>query len=199
MYNMYNMYNMSTILCTILNIIFIAYCTIRTIYTVQYCALYFCCIVHIARIARIVLRVRILYILYTIVHYCTVLCTILHADIVYKIAHCPAPSGAVPACCPAPGWADSLACVVSPHPCCRPAPVQLQCKSPGRSLLFRNAPAAHSCCDLRRPAAAASGWRRRAVVVLQGVDETVNVLQDADDLDNLDDGLTAGAALAFLG
>ena len=67
---------MSTILCTILNIIFIAYCTIRTIYTVQYCALYFCCIVHIARIARIVLRVRILYILYTIVRYCVQNCTL---------------------------------------------------------------------------------------------------------------------------
>ena len=145
------------------------------------------------------LRVRILYILYTIVQYCTVFCTILHADIVYKIAHCPAPAGAVPACCPAPGWADSLASVVSPHPCCRPAPVQLQCKSPGRALLFRNAPAAHSSCDLRRPATAASGWRRRAVVMLQGVDETVNVLHDAAVLDNLDDGLTAGAALAFLG
>ena len=36
-------------------------------------------------------------------------------------------------------------------------------------------------------------------MVLQGIDETINVLQDAADVDNLDDGLTAGAALAFLG
>ena len=72
-------------------------------------------------------------------------------------------------------------------------------KSLGRTLLFRIAPAAQSRCDLRRPVAAASGWWRRAVEEVQGVDETVNVLQDAVDLDILDDGPTAGAAPAFLG
>ena len=72
-------------------------------------------------------------------------------------------------------------------------------KSLGRTLLFRIAPAAQSRCGLRRSAAAASGWWRRAVEEVQGVDETVNVLQDAVDLDILDDGPTAGAAPAFLG
>ena len=112
----------------------------------------------------------------------------------YKIVHCKAPLAWCPPAAPA------LARLITPSA----APRRVSCnalplKSLGRALLFRIAPAAQSRCGLRRSAAAASCWWRRAVEEVQGVDETVNVLQDAVDLDILDDGPTAGAAPAFLG
>ena len=185
-YVQYNFYN-------IVHFVFV-YCTNRTYCT--YCA-------KRSNFVHIVHYCTCLYdILYKIVfQYCVQNCTLLHS-IIYKIVHCKAPLARCPPAAPAPAQADCFACVASPHPFCRPRRVScnaLPLKSLGRALLFRIAPAAQSRCGLRRSAAAASGWWRRAVEEVQGVDETVNVLQDAVDLDILDDGPTAGAAPAFLG
>ena len=148
-------------MCTI----FIAYCTIRTIlytdktvnivyniclYCTRWPILYTLFLLYCTycTYCTYCAKGRILYVLYTIVHYIVryfvpVLRTKLYIlyGITYKIVHCPAPAGAVPACCPGawPGWFPCLCCFAPSLLPPRAGSVAMLCpsKSLRRALLFR--------------------------------------------------------------
>jgi len=134
---LYNTYN---IYCTILCTLFLLYCTYCTYCT--YCA----------KGSNFV----------HIVHYCTLL-----YGIVYKIAHCQAPAGAVPACCPGawPGWFPCLCCFAPSLLPPRAGSVAMLCpsKSLRRALLFRITGATTYAVALRAAGHRQQRQRRRPV------------------------------------